>query len=204
MSRFSELLQKETAGFISLDSKQLELLEAHYSLLERWNRRLNLTAVRNLDEAIRVHYAESLFLASVLPALPIWSSVRVIADIGSGAGFPGFPLAVAHPNRQVELIEAHARKAVFLRESSQSVSNVNVSSARFENLTGPWDLVVSRAVAWPEIAVKARASAGAVAILVGDKDAPAVRSSSGWDWTPPVLVPWPRRGCVLVGVPRGT
>jgi 16S rRNA (guanine527-N7)-methyltransferase len=204
MSRFSELLLKETASFISLDSKQLELLEAHCSLLERWNWRLNLTAVRDHDEAVRVHYGESLFLASVLPSLPAWSSIRDIADVGSGAGFPGFPIAVAHPDRQVQLIDSHARKAVFLHESSQSVPNVKVSSARFEDLAGPWDLVVSRAVAWREIADKARASATAVAILVGDGDVSAVQSSFGWDWMPPVLVPWPRRGCVLVGVPRET
>jgi 16S rRNA (guanine527-N7)-methyltransferase len=104
---FAELLRAKVSGIVRLTDQQIEILEAHYQLLVRWNRVLNLTSVRSMEEAIERHYGESLFLAVHLPDEPL----RVV-DVGSGAGFPGIPVGVMRPDCSVTLIEAHARKAV--------------------------------------------------------------------------------------------
>ena len=89
MSAFSELLAAEFAPYGSLSQSQLDLLEAHYALLMHWNKRLNLTRITELVSVVRLHYCESLFLGLHLPK----TTLR-IADVGSGAGFPGIPVAV--------------------------------------------------------------------------------------------------------------
>src|ERR1017187_6190482 len=100
----------------------------------RWNRSLNLTAIRSREEAIERHYCESLFLGARLPA----GALR-IADVGSGAGFPGFPVAVLRPECSVTLIESHKRKAVFLREASRTLPNVRVFAKRAEDVGERFD-----------------------------------------------------------------
>src|SRR5579859_7963006 len=86
------------ADWPSLTDAQVATLAQHYELLLRWNLRLNLTRVSKLEEAVRFHYGESLFLAQALPSGPL----RVV-DVGSGAGFPGIPIAVARPENTVDL-----------------------------------------------------------------------------------------------------
>src|SRR5206468_1621010 len=97
--------------------------------LLRWNRKLNLISVHTEDQMIERHYYESLFLGQHLPT----GSLR-IADIGSGAGFPGFVVAVQRPDCTVNLIESHQRKAVFLREAARDVPNIRVSAKRAEEV----------------------------------------------------------------------
>src|SRR5262249_34337860 len=120
---FPELLAKCYA----LPPEQVRALAEHYDLLCRWNRGLNLTRVDRLEEAVVRHYCESLFLAAHLPSDP----VRVV-DIGSGAGFPGIPVAVARPDCTVTLVESHRRKAVFLRDATRRMPNVRVLADRAE------------------------------------------------------------------------
>src|SRR5580704_17440976 len=112
----------------------------------RWNKTLNLTAIRNREEAIERHYCESLFLGARLPA----GALR-IADIGSGAGFPGLPVAVLRPDCSMTLIESHQRKAVFLREASRKVLNVRVLAKRAEDVDEEFDWVISRAVSYEDL-----------------------------------------------------
>ena len=119
---FADILRARLACIIDLSPAQVSALDAHYQLLLRWNRTLNLTRVESLEEAVERHYCESVFLASHLPAGPLR-----VADIGSGAGFPGFPVAVARPDCQVTLIESHQRKAVFLREASRGSFRTSAS-----------------------------------------------------------------------------
>lgn len=103
---------------------------------------MNLTRIEELEDAVRLHYCESLFLGKSLPA----GALR-IADIGSGAGFPGFPVAVIRPESNVDLIESHQRKAVFLREACAELGNARVIAGRAEKLgIGRYDWTVSRAV----------------------------------------------------------
>ena len=107
---------------------------------------MNLTAVEDMDEAVRLHYCESLFVGRSLP-----SGRLRIADIGSGAGFPGFPVAVLRPECHVDLIESNRRRAVFLREASQGLENVRVLAQRAESLHDRYDWIISRAVTPSEV-----------------------------------------------------
>src|SRR5687768_10049621 len=111
---FRELLYSELRGICELSGPQVDQLAAHYELLLRWNQKLNLTSVKNEETMVRRHYCESVFVAVHLPSEPI-----SVVDVGSGAGFPGFPIAVVRPDCAVTLVESHQRKAVFLRECSR-------------------------------------------------------------------------------------
>ena len=86
---FAETLKARLNGVLPVAPDQIAELERHYDLMVRWNRTLNLTAVRDMVQAVERHYCESLFLAARLP-----QGNLKMADIGSGAGFPGFPIAV--------------------------------------------------------------------------------------------------------------
>src|SRR5215831_13868604 len=79
-----------------LDDGQVAALGSHLELLERWNRTINLTAIKKQNEAIRKHIGESLFLAAHLPP----GNLR-ICDLGSGGGFPGIPVAIARPESKI-------------------------------------------------------------------------------------------------------
>src|ERR1019366_10599108 len=144
---FADLLRQRLARVVELSPGQVEALETHYQLLLRWNRTLNLTSIKRMDEAVERHYCESLFLGTHLPQ----GGLR-IADIGSGAGFPGFPVAVLRPDCSVTLIESHQRKAVFLREASRTLPNVRVLAKRAEGVDERFDCVISRAVSYSDLA----------------------------------------------------
>jgi 16S rRNA (guanine(527)-N(7))-methyltransferase RsmG len=140
-STFRDLLFQEFLPYKHLSPDELELLERHYLLLERWNRTLNLTRITGLVESVKLNYCESLFLGMKLPPGPLR-----VCDVGSGAGFPGIPIAIVRPDLTVTLIESHHRKAVFLRESSAGIPNLRVLAIRAENSSETFDWMVSRAV----------------------------------------------------------
>ena len=143
MEDFKVLLRAEFAPYGLLSDEQLSLLERHYQLLLRWNRKINLTRITNIDDAVKYHYCESLYLARTLPFRPL----RIV-DVGSGAGFPGIPVAVYRPDCAVDLAEAHQRKAVFLSEVVRELglSNARVIPARAEGVSEHYDWMISRAV----------------------------------------------------------
>jgi 16S rRNA (guanine527-N7)-methyltransferase len=134
---FRELLFSEFRPYETLTDKQLEQLERHYQALHRWNSKLNLTRISDLSEIVRFHYCESLYLGLKLPP-----GALKVADVGSGAGFPGIPVSILRPDLEVTLIESHQRKAVFLRESS----NLRVLAIRAEDCRESFDWITSRAV----------------------------------------------------------
>jgi 16S rRNA (guanine527-N7)-methyltransferase len=143
MADFRALLKAEFAPFGTLSNEQISLLQRHYQLLLRWNQKINLTRITDLEEAVKYHYCESLYLAQSLPPQPL-----SIVDVGSGAGFPGIPVAVYRPDCSVHLVEAHQRKAVFLSVAVRELglSNVRVIAARAEDVSKRYDWVISRAV----------------------------------------------------------
>lgn len=165
MLGFKELLEAEFAPFGPLSKIQIAVLESHYSMLMHWNRRMNLTRIEALEEAVRLHYCESLFLGEALPA----GTLR-IADIGSGAGFPGFPVAALRPECIVDLIESHQRKAVFLREACGELGNLRVVAERAETLGGSYDWMVSRAVRPSDVLALRLAPRAAVLMSAADLD----------------------------------
>jgi 16S rRNA (guanine527-N7)-methyltransferase len=141
MEDFKSLLELEFSPYGALTSDQLILLEQHYQLLLRWNQKMNLTRITSLRDAVRYHYCESLYLAHSLPEAPL----RIV-DIGSGAGFPGIPVAIYRPDCAVHLAESHQRKAVFLSEATRGLPNIRVLSIRAEDITESYDWLISRAV----------------------------------------------------------
>jgi 16S rRNA (guanine527-N7)-methyltransferase len=141
MEDFKSLLTLEFSPYGALTPQHLVLLEDHYRLLVRWNQKINLTRITSLQDAVRYHYCESLYLAKRLPE----GSLRIV-DIGSGAGFPGVPVAIYRPECSVDLVESHQRKAVFLREATRRLTNVRVLAQRAEAVAGSYDWTISRAV----------------------------------------------------------
>jgi 16S rRNA (guanine527-N7)-methyltransferase len=110
---------------------QLDQLRVHYDLLIRWNARINLTSVRDPDEMLRRHFAESAYLKKVLPLGP-----GTLVDIGSGAGFPGIPVKILSPETRVVLVEAVQKKAAFLKEVARMIglAGLEVFAGRFEDM----------------------------------------------------------------------
>jgi 16S rRNA (guanine(527)-N(7))-methyltransferase RsmG len=141
MEDFKSLLVSEFSPYGALTSDQLDLLDQHYRMLQRWNPKINLTRINSLADIVRFHYCESLYLGSYLPARPL----RIV-DIGSGAGFPGIPVAIYRSDCEVDLVESHQRKAVFLREATRNLPNVRVLAKRADDLVGSYDWMISRAV----------------------------------------------------------
>ena len=99
---------------LDLASEQIEQFLAYLALLLKWNRKMNLTALRSPREIIIHHFLDSLLLPPDLP-----QNVRLL-DIGSGAGFPGIPLKIARPGLTIDLVEATAKKASFSEGSRPS------------------------------------------------------------------------------------
>jgi len=151
----------------NLPADQQALLEAHYLLLVKWNKALNLTRIEDRAEAMERHYGESLFLAEHLPK----GSLR-IADIGSGGGFPGFPVAVCRPECSVTLIESHQRKAVFLKEAARGLPNVRVLAKRAEDVGEGFDIAISRAVSYEDLEKPLQILAPVAYLLTGAEEPP--------------------------------
>jgi 16S rRNA (guanine527-N7)-methyltransferase len=119
-----------------------EKLLDYVELLLRWNGTYNLTAVRGIAEMIDRHVIDSLAIAKFVRG-------ETLADIGSGAGLPGIPLAILEPSRNWTLIDSNGKKARFLREAVRvlTLTNVRVENARVEHVNGQFDTVTARAFA---------------------------------------------------------
>jgi len=128
-------------------------LEQHYELLTKWNARMNLTAIRNLEDAVRRHYAECLWFAAELRRYcetVLRNYQPSVVDIGSGAGLPGLALAIARPDLELHLVEPLSRRTGWLSgvAAQLELDNVVIHTARAESmwdrLSAPW--VTARAV----------------------------------------------------------
>jgi 16S rRNA (guanine527-N7)-methyltransferase len=191
---FSELLRKRINLVVDLTPLQVDQFERHYELLIKWNRVLNLTALHRLEEIVERHYCESIFLAMNLPLGQL-----SIGDVGSGAGFPGVPVAIMRPECRVSLIEAHGRKSVFLREASRDLKNAQVLSKRVEDVDLEFEWMVCRAVRFSEIEESVSLTTARVAILGTQEPL-----SSCFTWNAPVQLPWGRQRYLWVGTRRST
>ena len=139
-----ELLAAGARHFnLALDSAEVEALLRLADELQTANAQFNLTAIRDRPGILRKHLLDSLSLQPFLRGLRI-------ADVGTGAGFPGLPLAIANPQRRFSLIEATGKKARFVAQTARSLAcvNVEVVHARAENYrpAKPFDTVVARAL----------------------------------------------------------
>ena len=129
---------------ISLDDTQLSQLVSYVDLLEKWNQAFNLTAVRQRAALYERHIVESLAIAPFLTG-------KFRADIGTGAGLPGIPLAITEPGVDYVLVDSNGKKTRFLLEVKRALglSNIQVETARVENWqpARPLDAVITRAFA---------------------------------------------------------
>jgi 16S rRNA (guanine527-N7)-methyltransferase len=191
---FCTMLERELADVAPIGSRGAALLEGHFRRYEQWNRVLNLSSIHDMESAVVRHYCESLFLAAHLPA----GRLRIV-DVGSGAGFPGIPVAVARPDCEVLLVEGHQRKAVFLKEATRALPNVRVFAGRAEQLNLPFDWVLSRAVAWEDLRSHFERLARAIGLLVGASDATQICKDSVAAWQEPIRLPWGRQRVLLIG-----
>ena len=150
MSELKSLLRRgleELSG--CAPPEQVSALGAYTSLLERWAARINLTGHRDAEDIARrlVLDAVALWLA-----LPSRAEARSVADLGSGAGLPGFPIAILAPKTRVELVESRLRRHHFQRAARRELglANVRLRHGRIEELDPhPADLVIAQAVAPP-------------------------------------------------------
>jgi 16S rRNA (guanine527-N7)-methyltransferase len=129
----------------ALSPSQGEALERYLDLLLAANQRMNLTRITDREQARIQHIADAMTLLPHLPPAP-----HRLADVGSGGGVPGIPLAIARPNADVTLIESVAKKAAFLEETAAALglANITVWRGRAEEWRGePFDVVAVRAVA---------------------------------------------------------
>lgn len=128
---------------MSLDAALAEPLLAYLALLHRWNGTYNLTAIRDPREMVTRHLLDSLSMAGYV------ASGR-LADLGTGPGLPGIPLAITHPGLQVTLVESNGKKARFLREAVRQLGlkNATVAESRAEAVpdAGAFDLLTARAL----------------------------------------------------------
>jgi 16S rRNA (guanine527-N7)-methyltransferase len=134
---------EELQIYPTLDDPQARKLLQHLDLLDEWNERMNLTAIRERPQQITKHVIDSL---SVRP----WLRGERVADVGSGAGFPGIPLAIVEPGRHFTLIESTGKKCRFLDHlrDALGLANVTVVQSRAESYRPEerFDTVVARAV----------------------------------------------------------
>lgn len=143
MSDYSNIQGQLDAGFqalgLSLPSK---VFLQYLLLLKKWNHAYNLTAVRDMDVMVERHILDSL-------AICPWIKGPRVLDVGTGAGFPGIPLALAMPQLQVTLLDSNGKKVRFLKEVKRALSldNVNIIQSRVESYreSPGFDTVTSRA-----------------------------------------------------------
>jgi len=200
---FVEVFQCELPE-LSLSERQVAQLHQHYELLVEWNEKVNLTSLKPGVEMVLRHYCESLFFAARLPELA--ERMPTVADIGSGAGFPGIPLAILRPAWQVTLVESVQRKAVFLREAGRALPNVSVLAQRAQTVEQKFDWVVSRAVNLKALLDNIPELAPKIGLLVGEASLSLLEKCPNIAWREPVRLPWGDRRFGIFGnfVPRGT
>jgi len=203
-------------------------ISTYIDLLLHWNARINLTAIRDPEEIVTRHFGESLFAARHLfPLYPVSSSVFPVvkdfdvdvaeaqspkpearlADLGSGAGFPGIPIKLWAPEIALTLIESNQKKATFLRELTRAITltDINIQNVRAETLPpATFDVVTLRAVErFPQVlpvAASLLAPSGRLALLIASSQLTLAHSAlPHLAWHPPLPIPESKSRLLLIG-----
>lgn len=192
---------------LDLSPRAFEQMATHFSLLLHWNRKINLTALRRPEEIATRHFAESLFLAKLIPFADELGD-DLMVDVGSGAGFPGLPLKVAFPKIKTILLEPNKKKAAFLKEviRSSKLDGIEVRNERLhqavDDLSGKATLVTLRALKpSPELLAdlnRLLAPDGRLALFVGLDDAKEIAADRSFLWKEPVPIPHAERRVILL------
>lgn len=127
---------------LNLSDQMIDQLMAYLNLIEKWNRVYNLTAIRERDEMVKLHFLDSLSILNHV-------EMEHVLDVGSGAGFPGIVLAITKPELKVTVMDSVNKKTTFMQQvkSELSLTNLNVVNARVEDYqpTILFDGVITRA-----------------------------------------------------------
>jgi 16S rRNA (guanine527-N7)-methyltransferase len=188
---------------LSANSEQVLKIQEYIKILLTWNDQLNLTAIRDPLDILYRHFCESMYATVAVPV-----EKGRLADVGSGAGFPGLPMKIICPDLHVFLVESSVKKATFLAEVVRELglTDTSVLVSRYEELgeeVAPLDFVCSRAVgqfgALLDWAGSKRVATSRVILWTGTRDLDEIRRIKTWDWGEPILVPYSLRRLLLVG-----
>jgi 16S rRNA (guanine527-N7)-methyltransferase len=203
-SRIAELLDSYIVG-LTLPPGIFDQLSAYLDLLLRWNEKTNLTAIRDPEQIVKRHFGESLFAAGVLFESEPPVAGTTLADLGSGAGFPGIPIKLAFPELHVTLIESQNKKATFLKEVIRALGlrDIEVYGGRAEQWGKQADVVTLRAVEKFEsvlpIAKKLVAPGGRICLLISRTQLPVLARAASFSIEVEENVPTMADSCVVVG-----
>lgn len=202
-----EAIRRALGDFqITLSDKQVQCIQRYIGILRHWNEKLNLTAIREPLEILHRHFCESMFAATAVPI-----EFGRLADIGSGAGFPGIPLKIFRPELELFLVESNLKKGTFLAEVLRELElpGARVFISRYEELgeeLAPLDYVCTRAVGdygpFLKWAASAQLSASRLVLWIGGRDLDEVQKSADWEWQVPILVPQSLRRYILTGAKK--
>jgi len=192
------------AGLPSLTSAQTHGFESYLALLMRWNARVNLTAIRDEDGILARHFVESVACARALPA-----GIATLLDFGSGAGFPGIPIALYRPEIAVTLAESQGKKAAFLQEATRLLElRARVHAGRAETLSQQFDCVTLRAVDRMAEAVYTAANlvvpGGCLAPMTTSAELASVQAAPGPGFTWQSCIPLPGGSDRVLALARRT
>ena len=189
---------------LEVNPEQVLKIQQYMKILLAWNEKVNLTAIRDPLEVLNRHFCESMYAGTAVPI-----ETGRLADVGSGAGFPGLPLKILRPKLQVFLIESSVKKATFLAEVLRELglTDARVLVGRYEELgeeVAPLDYVCSRALGefgpFLDWAGSKRVAAKQVVLWIGARDLEEIRRIKTWEWREPIQVPNSLRRLLLVGV----
>ncbi len=126
---------------VALPTQARADLLTYLELLARWNASFNLTAIRQPEQMVTRHLLDSL---AILP----WIEGKTLADLGSGAGLPGIPLAIARPSLSISLLESNGKKARFLRMVRRELGlpRVEIVQGRIQDWQSQYDCITTRAL----------------------------------------------------------
>ena len=161
MSDALTVLKSGAAGLgLQLSEAQFEQLLGYLALIQKWNKVYNLTAVRDPQDMLTHHLLDSLTAVAPLVRHTGGRAAKVL-DVGSGGGLPGIVLAICRPELEVSCVDTVGKKAAFIQQVAASLKLPNLRGihARVESLSGPFDVVCSRAFAsLPDFARWSRAA----------------------------------------------
>lgn len=192
---------------VAATAEQVAQIQRFMTMLLSWNDKINLTAIHDPLEILYRHFCESMYAVSAVPL-----KGGRLADVGSGAGFPGIALRIVQPELQVFLIESNVKKATFLAEVVRELglSGTRVLVSRYEELgeeVAPLDFICSRALGeFDKFLTWGRSEgigAKATILWIGGRDLEEVKKVKGWVWRDPIPVPHSLQRILFYGEKSG-